>query len=186
MLNIIIAGVGGQGVLTLARLIGEAAVERGLNALVAETHGLSQRGGSVVVHVRIGYEAPLVPVGGGDLLIGLELIESLRYAPYMKEGGEAVVDDVLIPPPAVRSPPKEEVLRSLFSLPIKARVIEATRLATDLGDHRAANVVMLGYAIAATRLGEAIDIKAAESAVAALGEISIRALRAGYALGANN
>lgn len=184
MLDIIVAGVGGQGVLTLARIIGEAAMEKGLDVLVAETHGLSQRGGSVVVHVRIGSEAPLMPAGRGDLLIGLELMEALRYAAFLREGGEMVVDDILIPPPATRAPRREELKESISSLPVTSKIIEATAIASKLGDHRAANVVLLGYSIAATRLGRLIDMEGASKIVASLGEISLRALREGYAIGA--
>ncbi|MEM4476465.1 MAG: 2-oxoacid:acceptor oxidoreductase family protein, partial [Desulfurococcaceae archaeon] len=81
--NILIAGVGGQGLLTLGELIGSAAIESGVDVTIAEVHGLSQRGGSVVVHVRLGPgSSPVIPRGAADLLIGLEAIETARYIDY--------------------------------------------------------------------------------------------------------
>ncbi|MEM0331318.1 MAG: 2-oxoacid:acceptor oxidoreductase family protein, partial [Archaeoglobaceae archaeon] len=80
-LNILVVGVGGQGALTTAHLIARSAMKAGLNVLVAETHGMAQRGGSVEVHVRIGdVHSPLIPDCGADIVLALEPSEALRYA----------------------------------------------------------------------------------------------------------
>ncbi len=107
VLNIIVAGIGGQGVITLSKLIAEAARRLGHNTVTAETHGLSQRGGSVEVHVRIGDAvAPLAPRGAVDVIVGLELMEGLRVLPYLKRGGLIILNNRLITPwmPATRLP----------------------------------------------------------------------------------
>ncbi|MCX8195541.1 MAG: indolepyruvate oxidoreductase subunit beta [Acidilobaceae archaeon] len=163
-LNVIVTGVGGQGILTLARIIGEAAAASGLGALVAETHGLSQRGGSVVVHVRLGEaEAPLVPEGEGDLMISMELLEALRYSSYMRRGGEVVTDKLIIKPYGSRPPSAEEIVAELRSMGLNVYAVEAASIAEALGDVRAANVVLLGYAIARTQLGKLLKAESVEA-----------------------
>ncbi|HIE36662.1 TPA: indolepyruvate oxidoreductase, partial [Candidatus Geothermarchaeota archaeon] len=97
--NILFAGVGGQGIITLGRLIGSALTNSGFNVLMAETHGLSQRGGSVTVHMRVGdVNSPLVPLGGADLLVGLELIEAVRNLGYLSRDGVKIVNDYIMRP----------------------------------------------------------------------------------------
>ncbi len=100
--SIVIVGVGGQGALTLARWIGEAALAEGYDVRIAEIHGMSQRGGSVEVHVRFGREvyAPIVVEAGADLVIALEAVEALRGFRYLKPGGVLVINKRVIQPPA--------------------------------------------------------------------------------------
>jgi indolepyruvate ferredoxin oxidoreductase beta subunit len=96
--SIVIVGVGGQGALTLARWIGEAALAEGYDVRIAEIHGMSQRGGSVEVHVRFGREvyAPIVEEAGADLVIALEAVEALRGFRYLKPGGVLVINKRVI------------------------------------------------------------------------------------------
>lgn len=147
-LNIVVVGVGGQGILTLSNIIAEACVKQGVNVLVAETHGLSQRGGSVIVHVRIGdIEAPLVPLGQADLMLAMELIEAARYANYLKPGAHIVANDYIIPPiPQTRYPDRETITKILANK-YKLDLIPATRKALELGDPRTANIILLGYVV---------------------------------------
>lgn len=169
--NVVIVGVGGQGILTLARLIGEAAVIDGVNVMVAETHGLSQRGGSVLVHVRLGdVEAPLIPLGGANLMLALELLEALRYLSYMRGDGVIVADKLLIPPsiPDIETPGLEVVVEALESTGLELHLVPATIVAEKLGDVRVANTYMLGYAYARTRLGELLSIEAITKAIQGL------------------
>jgi indolepyruvate ferredoxin oxidoreductase beta subunit len=150
--NIVVTGVGGQGQLTLARILAEAALRQGMGALVAETHGLSQRGGTVVVHVRLGAaEAPLIPPGTADLLLAMELIEAARQSRFLRSGAAAVVNDYVVEPPlpGVEAPPREKLLGIVSSRAGRLLVVEATKEALRLGEPRAANMVLLGAALGA-------------------------------------
>ncbi len=156
-LNVVITGVGGQGLITLASIIANASAFKGINALVAETHGLSQRGGTVIVHVRLGdVEAPLIPPRGADVMLAMELLEALRYKYYLKEGGSIVANDYIIPPPLpdVNVPTKESILEKLGDV----NLIDATELALKLGDVRVANVILLGKALSLGLFDGFIDV----------------------------
>ena len=155
-LNIVVTGVGGQGLITLASIIANASMIKGVNAVVAETHGLSQRGGTVIVHVRLGdVEAPLIPPKGADLMLAMELLEALRYKHYLKDGGIIVANDYIIPPPLpnVKVPTREDVLKRLG----KVHLVKATDLALKLGDVRVANVILLGKALSLGVFNNFID-----------------------------
>ena len=183
--NILIAGVGGQGVLTLSRIIGEASLASGLNVLVAETHGLSQRGGAVVVHVRIGdVDSPLVPLGEADLMIGLELLEVIRNIGYMRRGGFIVADRLIIPPsiPDVKTPSLDNVIEALRGLDVRLTVIPASEVAEKLGDARVANVYLLGQAISITKLGSIIGFDGVVKVLRGLPnpELNLKAFKLGY------
>ncbi len=183
--NVLVVGVGGQGILTLSQLIGEAALTRGLNVLVAETHGLSQRGGAVVVHVRIGdVDSPLIPLGEADLMIGLELLEVLRNISYMRRGGFIVADRLVVPPstPDTRAPSFESVVKALEGLDVKLIVAPASEVAEKLGDIRVANVYLLGLALSKTKLGELLDYNSVAKALRRLPnpELNLKALELGY------
>jgi indolepyruvate ferredoxin oxidoreductase beta subunit len=183
--NILIAGVGGQGVLTLSRIIGEASLASGLNVLVAETHGLSQRGGAVVVHVRIGdVDSPLVPLGEADLMIGLELLEVIRNIGYMRGGGFIVADRLIIPPsiPDVKTPSLDNVIEALKGLDVRLTVIPASEVAEKLGDVRVANVYLLGQAISITKLGSIIGFDSVVKVLRGLPnpELNLEAFKLGY------
>jgi indolepyruvate ferredoxin oxidoreductase beta subunit len=183
--NILIAGVGGQGVLTLSRIIGEASLASGLNVLVAETHGLSQRGGAVVVHVRIGdVDSRLVPLGEADLMIGLELLEVVRNIGYMRRGGFIVADRLIIPPsiPDVKTPSLDNVIEALRGLDVRLTVTPASEVAEKLGDVRVANVYLLGQAISVTKLGSIIGFDSVVKVLRGLPnpELNLKAFKLGY------
>ena len=146
--NIVFVGVGGQGIITLAKLIASALTKSGVNALIAETHGLSQRGGSVIVHMRVGdANAPLVPLEGADLLVGLEMIEAVRYLSYLKRDGVKVVNDYIIRPavPNVKVPDRKELIDKLESIGEKLYLLPATEKALEIGDALYTNIVILGF-----------------------------------------
>ncbi len=160
-LNIIVGGVGGQGILSLARVLGEAAVLDGLEALVAETHGLSQRGGSVIVHVRIGenIEAPLIPMGEADIMISMEAMETLRNIGYMRRKGVIVSDTLIIPPsiPGVKPLKLEDIVEAVKSAGLEAHFLSASEEAKKLGDSRVANIILLGYAYRVSHIKDFIS-----------------------------
>ncbi len=143
--NIILAGVGGQGLLALAAVIGEAARSLDLDVKQAEVHGMAQRGGVVQSHLRYAdrpLRSNLVRRGTADLILALEPMEALRYLPYLSPGG-AVVSSAA---PLVNIPgyPDESaVLEEIGRLPAH-RIVDAVGLAKEAGAVQAANMVMLG------------------------------------------
>lgn len=146
-LDIILSGVGGQGILSIAAIIGEAAIKLGMNIKQAEVHGMSQRGGDVQSNLRIS-SAPvysdLIAQGSANAIISLEPMEALRYLPYLSEGGWIVVNST----PFVNIPnyPQPEVLwDELRALP-RVIMIDVDAIAKDSGVGRAANIVLLGAA----------------------------------------
>ncbi|MCE4614813.1 MAG: indolepyruvate oxidoreductase subunit beta [Desulfurococcales archaeon] len=145
--NILTAGVGGQGLITLSNVLAKAAVASGTKVLVAETHGLSQRGGSVEVHVRMGnVYAPLIPVGGADILVGMELIEAARFLYYLRKGGVAVLNDRIIKPavPGVKEPARNDLIEYVSSHADKIYLVDALTIAKEAGSSLAQNMVLLG------------------------------------------
>lgn len=146
-LDIILSGVGGQGILSIAAIIGEAAIKLGMNIKQAEVHGMSQRGGDVQSNLRISSEpiySDLIARGAADAIISLEPMEALRYLPYLSEGGWIVVNSA----PFVNIPnyPQPEVLwNELRALP-QVIMIDVDAIAKDCGVARAANIVLLGAA----------------------------------------
>lgn len=160
--DIVLAGVGGQGVLSMAGLIGRAAVASGLTAKQSEVHGMAQRGGAVQAHLRLSdgpIDSDLIPRGGADLILSLEPVEGLRYLPWLSPAGTLVTSAnafVNIPD----YPSTDAVLAQVRSLP-HAIVVEAERLAEESGDLLAVNTVMVGAAAALLPL----DAVALEDAV---------------------
>jgi indolepyruvate ferredoxin oxidoreductase beta subunit len=143
--DIILAGVGGQGVLSMAAIIGRAALAEGLFAKQSEVHGMAQRGGAVQAHLRLSdhpIESDLIPLGTAHLILSLEPVESLRYVAYLSPSGTLVTASnpfVNIP----NYPPVEEILARVRSLP-HALIVEGERIAMEAGDIQTLNTVMVG------------------------------------------
>ena len=149
--NIAIAGVGGQGVLTLAELLAKAALSEGLNVRVGEIHGMAQRGGHVVCTVRIGENAkgPIIDAGAADLLVGFEPVETLREIHLVKKGGYVLMSSHVQYPVAVSMgkaeyPDHKEIIASLKKFTDKIIEINAQEIAIEAGSPRALNMVMFG------------------------------------------
>jgi indolepyruvate ferredoxin oxidoreductase beta subunit len=145
--DIILAGVGGQGVLSIAAIIARAAAAEGLAVRQSEVHGMAQRGGAVLAHLRIA-DAPipsdLVSRGGADLIISMEPLESLRYAEWLSPQGALVTAAepfINIP----NYPEPDLILAGIRGFPA-ARILEAAALAKEAGLPRAVNMVMVGAA----------------------------------------
>jgi indolepyruvate ferredoxin oxidoreductase, beta subunit len=153
--NVLIAGVGGQGVVLASRLLALAAIKAGFHVSTAETIGMSQRGGSVSSHVRIGDEVSgaLIPIGQADLLLGLEPAETIRNLPFLKKGGKVLVNTHAIhpasKPPGSPEYDPEALLSFLCECYPDILCSDFTELAEDVGTYRAANVAMLGAAAGA-------------------------------------
>jgi indolepyruvate ferredoxin oxidoreductase, beta subunit len=153
--DILIAGVGGQGVVLASRLLALAAMKAGFHVSTAETIGMSQREGSVSSHIRIGDEVSgsLIPIGQADLLLGLEPAETVRNLPFLREGGKVLVNTHVIPP-ASRPPGSPEydpatLLSFLCANYPDIFCSDFTELAENEGTYRAANIAMLGAAAGA-------------------------------------
>jgi indolepyruvate ferredoxin oxidoreductase beta subunit len=167
-LNIVLAGVGGQGIVSLANVLANAAVENNVNVIVAETHGLSQRGGSVIVHVRMGdVSAPLIPEGEGDIMIALDPIEAARYSHYRKSGAPVFMEEKITPPPLpdIVIPELENIVEALQEQGLKVHIIPAAKRAMELGNPLGANIYMLGAALGAGVFENMITVESVERAI---------------------
>ncbi len=148
--DIVIVGVGGQGVILISDVIGRAAVKSGKPVRGAETHGMAQRGGSVINHTRIGCRfSPMVAVGRADVLLALEPAEALRFAHFLSPEGVALVNTTPVLPVTVttgkaRYPAMEEILAPLRNICKAVVPMDATAIAKQAGTVQAMNVVMLG------------------------------------------
>lgn len=145
--DIILAGVGGQGILTIATIIGYAAVESNLYLKQAEVHGMSQRGGDVQSHLRISDKeiySDLIPQGKADIILSVEPMEALRYLPYLAKSGWMITNKkafVNIP----NYPPSDKIEDEIEKL-TKKIALNADEMAKEIGSERAMNMVMLGAA----------------------------------------
>ena len=143
--DIILAGVGGQGILSIATVIGSAALEQGLHLKQAEVHGMSQRGGDVQSNLRLSSDpihSDLSPRGAADLIVSLEPMEALRYVPYLAPQGWVITNTV----PFVNIPdypPMESVKAELDKLP-RVIAIDVDAIAKEVESPRSANMVLLG------------------------------------------
>lgn len=145
--DIILSGVGGQGILSIAATIGLAAVANGLFLKQAEVHGMSQRGGDVQSHLRLSDKpvaSDLIPYGKADLIISVEPMESLRYLPWLSKTGWLVTNSnpfVNIPD----YPPVDDIFREIRKIKNHI-IIDADAIAKEAGSARAGNIVILGAA----------------------------------------
>ena len=145
--DIILAGVGGQGILSIAAIIGHAAIETGLYLKQAEVHGMSQRGGDVQSNLRLSDKpiaSDLIQHGKADMILSVEPMESLRYLPFLSPEGWVVTNTkpyINIP----NYPNESDLLAEIAKLPHHV-ALDAESIATELGSVKAANIVMLGAA----------------------------------------
>lgn len=145
--DIILAGVGGQGILSIAATIGMAAVDNNLNLKQAEVHGMSQRGGDVQSHLRVSSNpiaSDLIPKGKADIILSVEPMESLRYLPYLSKEGWLVTN--ITPFVNINNYPETDVLMAKIKELPRHIAIDADKIAGDIGSKRSSNIVMLGAA----------------------------------------
>ena len=150
--NFVLVGVGGQGTLLASNILADVGLAAGLDVKKSEVHGMSQRGGSVVSHVRWHPErvsSPLVGLGEADILLAFEKLEALRFAEFLKAGGTAVVNEMRIVPITVSAgtgvyPEDGHLDRALAALGAREIRVPGERLAQEAGNVKAANVVLLG------------------------------------------
>lgn len=151
--NILLVGVGGQGTILASKILTSGLMEAGYDVKMSEIHGMSQRGGSVSTQVRYGDEvlSPIVGIGEADLIVAFERMEALRWLPYLKKGGAIVINDFKINPSPVNQGNAEYPEGIIEELERKVKVIsmKAGDIATELGNPKAMNVVLLGALVKA-------------------------------------
>ena len=185
-IDIILCGVGGQGILSIATIIGEAATKAGLNLKQAEVHGMSQRGGDVQSHLRLSDEviySDLIAQGGADMIISMEPMESLRYLPYLAMDGKIVTGSepfVNIP----NYPEMASVQQELAALPA-VDIMDIDAVAKSVGNPRGANMVVLGMAARHIQILSAQELKDAIRTIfsrkgEAVVEANLKAFQAGF------
>jgi indolepyruvate ferredoxin oxidoreductase beta subunit len=147
--DLLITGVGGQGAILASDIIGKAAVAAGLPIRAAETHGMAQRGGSVVNHIRVGNDyGSMIPKKGADLLLALEPMEAVRYLDFLKDGGIIIVNTQPVIPVTVTSGlakyPEVSDIVDVLSEKYIVKAFNADELAHEAGSRLAMSVVMVG------------------------------------------
>ncbi len=174
-LNIFICGVGGQGLVLLTTVIGNACAKSSVKVVTGEMYGLSQRSGSVSVHLRIGDDAfsPLIPYGQADILLSLEAIETLRYIEYLKKDGVVLMNKRIMHPPIETSKliteknskyiNLEDIVAKLKGWTQNIAVVDALELAKESGNVRTENSVFLGCLSALEVFG--VDEKAIRESI---------------------
>lgn len=182
--DVILAGVGGQGVLSVAACIATGALKAGLRVRQSEVHGMAQRGGAVQAHLRLSdrpISSDLVPRGSADMILGMDPLESLRFLSYLSPGGVLVAAEEPfdnIPD----YPPPEELLRAVRRLP-RYRLVRAGAIARETGSARAANMVLVGAASAYLPLERAHLEGAIAELFAAKGQAVVEANLKAFAAG---
>ena len=147
--NILFSGVGGQGILLASEIMAYALLSAGYDAKKSEVHGMAQRGGSVTAQLRYGDKvySPLIEPGRADIQVAFEMMEAVRYLPYLHKKSIVVVNTQKILPPSVatgQTSYPENVLDHITALGIKVVLVDAFDLAREVGEVRTANVVMVG------------------------------------------
>ena len=145
--NIIIAGVGGQGILTIAAVLDTAAIDQNLYVKQSEVHGMSQRGGAVQSHVRISDSeiySDLIPEGKADIILAVEPMELLRYLPFLKNTGWLITDSNTFI--NISDYPEKNELYKQIKSHQNSIIIKATEIAKKLGNSKVANIILLGAA----------------------------------------
>lgn len=150
--NILIVGVGGQGTLLASVLLGNLALSGGYDVKLSEVHGMAQRGGSVVTHVKIskeGVSSPLIEEGDADIIIAFEELEAYRWLPYLKKGGIMYVNtQQILPMPVILGQAEypENIKATLEEKAGTVKAFDALKIAEECGSVKAVNVVLLGAA----------------------------------------
>ena len=147
--NILFCGVGGQGILLASEVTAFSLLAAGMDARKSEVHGMAQRGGSVTAQLRYGTKvySPLISPGEADIVVAFEMMEAVRYLPYMHSQTKVIVNTHKIYPPAVATGKMdypENVLAELISRDIHVKELDAFEIASKVGEVRAVNIVIVG------------------------------------------
>lgn len=188
--NVLIVGVGGQGIILASDVLSEAAARYGYDVKKNEIHGMAQRGGSVSSHIRFGplVSSPIIKLGEADVLLSFEQLETVRYWPYLSEKGKVIVNDHKILPPSVFTGKQDypaDVIGKIKERVPDAVVVDGVKAAEKIGNPRVVNVIFLGI------LSKYLDIPAevyekvlTESLKPKLVDINLKAFHEGRGLAA--
>ena len=148
-ISLLLVGVGGQGTILASKVLAEVAMQSGLDVKMSEIHGMAQRGGSVVTHVKIGSKvaSPLVEKGEADIILAFEQLEALRWLEYLKPDGEVLVSrQVIEPVPVILGKAKypDNIVEEIKKVVSRVVAVDALGIAADCGNAKASNVVMMG------------------------------------------
>ncbi|MGO8879858.1 MAG: indolepyruvate oxidoreductase subunit beta [Desulfomonilaceae bacterium] len=187
--NVLIVGVGGQGIILASDVLGRVAARHGYDVKKNEIHGMAQRGGSVSSHVRFGkiVSSPIIKMGDADVLLSFEQIETLRYFPFLSENGQVIVNNQKILPPAVFTGQQEyppDVLKRIMQKAPNTIIVDGPSVAKNIGNSKVLNVIFLGV------LSKFLDIPSEiyeqtlrETLKPKLVDINIRAFNEGRSMG---
>lgn len=190
-IDIILAGVGGQGILSIAAAIGQTALLNNLYIKQSEVHGMSQRGGAVMSHLRISDKpvaSDLIPAGEADLIISVEPMEALRYMPYLSSTGWVITNSQ--PFENIPNYPEiQKIMDALNALPRKI-VIDADPMAQTAGSIKSSNMVVLGASVPFLQMSYDSIKKGIEAIFGAKGQaiidLNLKALQMGYEFAEKN
>ena len=187
--NILFSGVGGQGILLASEITALGLLAAGFDVKKSEVHGMAQRGGSVTAQLRYGKKvySPLIEPGCADIQVAFEMMEAVRYLPYLHKGSKVVVNTQRILPPAVatgQAAYPEGLLEQLTERGIEVMPVDAFEIARAVGEVRTANVVMVGAMAAFMPVESAIFEEAIRTRVPErFLEVNIKAYKAGREVG---
>lgn len=183
--NILFSGVGGQGILLASEITAYALLAAGFDAKKSEVHGMAQRGGSVTAQLRYGDKvySPLIEPGRADIQVAFEMMEAVRYLPYLHKNSKVIVNTQKILPPSVatgKTTYPESVLENLMGKGITVVSVDAFDLARDVGEVKTANMVMVGALSVFLPVDSAVYEKVIETRVPErFREVNLKAFAAG-------
>lgn len=183
--NILFCGVGGQGILFASEVTSEVLIRTGFDVKKSEVHGMAQRGGAVEAHLRYGERvySPLIEPGDADVEVAFELLESLRYLPYLSSSSRVIVNTQRILPPAVATglePYPENIIDELRDRGVEVLPVDAFDMAKRLGEVRTVNMILVGVLSRHLPVDEEVFIEVIKGRVKkAFVEINIKAFREG-------
>ena len=183
--NVLIVGVGGQGVLLASEVLSSAAVEAGFDAKKSEVHGMAQRGGVVSSHVRLGKKvySPLIKEGNADVILAFEKAEAMRWVHFLKDGGTIIVNDYKLVPPIASMKgfdyPGDPI--GVVKKRVKdVKVVDAAKIAEKLGNPRLVNTILLGVLSVSLDIEEAVwDKVLRERVPKGTEDLNVKALKEG-------
>lgn len=191
--SILIAGVGGQGIILAGKVISNALLKSGYDVKMSELHGMSQRGGSVTSQIRFGKKThtPLIEKGDADILLAFEKLEALRYIDYLSQDGTLILNDFEIPPMSTivggQTYPGEEMFDELNDKVESLVVLDAAEIAKENGNIRAQNIVLVGALVKALDLGKDIFEETIREVVPErFLEVNLKSLNSGWSIAKAN
>jgi len=182
--NILLVGVGGQGTILVGKILSNGLLQAGFDVKMSEVHGMAQRGGSVSNQVRYGKEvfSPIIDKGQADILVAFETMEAVRWSPYLKKGGQLVVNDYRIPSAPILSGQADypEGLIEALKAQADTTVIKAGDMAEALGNPKAMNIVLFGAMVKKMKLDD-IDwiAQIKDNVKPAFVDLNVKAFKAG-------